>query len=97
MGSEYTLGKHETNVETPTGFGISLMAYEMSGTFDVYADLPKDRVDVDAWENAARVDLWKDLDPESLFLIGYNIMRTASYHILDADKLKTEVMRWCQE
>ena len=53
MGTEYCLGKHGKE-KTPQGDGIHLMAYEMSGEFDVYIDLPKERVDMDAWDDASK-------------------------------------------
>jgi len=79
MGSEYCLGNHG-DAETPQGPGVSLMGYEMSGLFDVYIDLPREFIDLDAWENAARVSIWKDLDPDELYRIGSNICRIAEYH-----------------
>jgi hypothetical protein len=80
MGTEYCLGKHG-EVPTPAGNGISLMAYEMSGTFDVYVDIPREKVDMEAWDNAARVNLWEKIDPADLFNIGLNIMQIAKRHL----------------
>jgi hypothetical protein len=86
MGSEYRLGTHD-EAKTPSGPGISLMVYEMSGSYDVYVDLPIERVDMDAWpadvdcDASARVDLWNDVDPIDLFAIGLQTLAVASYHI----------------
>lgn len=79
MGTEYCLGKHGT-ADTPQGLGISIMAYEMSGEFAVYLDLPKELVDVDAWDDAARVNVWEKVDPDDLLRIGLNIVRIAKQH-----------------
>ncbi len=76
MGTEYCLGMHG-DVKTPSGNGIAIMAYEMSGNFDVYVDLPKEKVDIDAWNNAARVDIWEDIDPQKLFSIGCKVIDVA--------------------
>ena len=63
MGTEYCLGKHGAE-NTPQGLGVSLMAYEMSGCFDVYVDLPKSSVGMDDWDDAARVNIWDKIDPD---------------------------------
>lgn len=81
MGTEYTLGKHDIEEETVNGDGIHLQAYEMSGLFDVYIDIPKDRVDMDAWDSCARVNLWNEVTPEELFNIGINIVRIAKQEL----------------
>jgi hypothetical protein len=79
MGTEYVLGRHDP-VETVNGDGICLMAYEMSGLLDLYVDLPKDRVDVEAWPDCARVDLWNGVTPEELLKIGLEITKVAKFH-----------------
>jgi len=89
MGSEYCLGTHG-EIETPQGLGVKLMAYEMSGAFDVFIDLPKESVELDAWENAVRVNLWDNIDPIALYKIGMNIKRIASYHMLEQDIIEAE-------
>src|SRR3990167_2995542 len=86
MGTEYCMGKHGDAI-TPQGIGISFMAYEMSGMFDVYMDLPKTQVDMDAWDEAARVNLWEKIDPVKLYKIGLNIMDIARRHI-DEEEFK---------
>ncbi len=80
MGTEYVLGVHD-NVDTVNGHGVFLSAYEMSGLFSVQIDLPKDRVDIDAWDSCARVELWNDVTPEELLRIGKNIVNIANFHI----------------
>ena|SRR5579859_584144 len=97
MGTEYCLGKHGKEI-TPQGEGICLMAYEMSGTLDVYVDLPKGQVDMDAWENAARVNLWKKVDPADLFTIGLSVMHVTSQHMTkeEISKLKAGTSLWME-
>jgi hypothetical protein len=89
MGTEYCLGNHGDE-DTPQGIGISLMAYEMSGTFDVYVDLPKEKVDLDAWDNAARIDVWEKIDPSKLLKIGKNFIRIAQQHMGEEFLLREE-------
>lgn len=84
MGTEYCLGCHGKAM-TPQGVGVSLMAYEMSGALDVYADMPKEKVDVEAWEDAARINLWEKVNPSELFRIGLNIIQIAKQHMSDEE------------
>jgi len=77
MGTEYILGC-VGNEDMPDGKGVALKAYEMSGEFDVYALVPQERIDMEAWPNAAHVNLWDDIEPSKLFQIGLNIMEVAS-------------------
>lgn len=92
MGTEYTLGKHD-EVMTVNGQGIHLQAYEMSGLFDVYTDIPKDRVDLEAWEDCARVDLWKNVTPDELLKIGSRIIEIAKQELHKYDWHK-DIVHW---
>ena len=90
MGTEYRLGCHGDE-ETVSGAGTTLMAYEMSGVFDVYADVPKERVDIDAWDTCARVDLWNKVDPVDLLSMGINIVKIATFAI-DLNKEESDIV-----
>ena len=74
MGTEYTLAKFD---HPDYNNGFQLLAYEMSGCFDIYSDVPKKRVDMDAWENEARVDFDYNITPDRLLEIGLNICKIA--------------------
>ena len=43
--------------------------------------MPKKLVDMDAWNDAARVDLWKEVDPVHLFRMGQEFIRVASQQL----------------
>jgi hypothetical protein len=85
MGTEYTLGVHGS-CDTPQGKGVRLLAYEMSGLLDVYVDVPKDQVDIDAWEDAARVVLWNNVEPKDLLRMGLNFIKIACRNMSEEDR-----------
>ncbi len=52
-------------------------------------------MDLNAWDNAARVDLWNKIDPADLFEIGLNIVRVAACNLsrVEAAGLLTQATR----